>query len=268
MSGEYVHGYTAREAYRLVDQATTLTDLLHCDTAYSAGESVLEAGCGVGAQTVTLAKNSPNALITSLEISEESLEIARERVTSAGITNVTFRQGDIFNLPEDLGPFDHIFVCFVLEHLSNPVGALACLKQVLKPGGTMTVVEGDHGSVFFHPDSIYAHKAIDCQIALQARGGGNACIGRQLYPLLEQAGFSNITVSPRTVYVDSSRPALVEGFTKKTFTAMVEGVREQALAQGLINEQDWERGIRDLYRTAERDGTFNYMFFKAIARMC
>jgi hypothetical protein len=68
------------------------------------------------------------------------------------------------------------------------------------------------------------------------------------------------------VYVDSSRPQLVEGFTKNTFTAMVEGVRERALAAGLIDEEIWKKGIRDLYRTAEADGTFCYTFFKAVAR--
>lgn len=265
MSKDYVHGYTAREAYRLVDQATTLTDLLHRDTAYGEGETVLEAGCGVGAQTVTLARNSPRALITSLEISPDSLALARERVLKAGIANVTFRQGDIFNMPNDLGPFDHVFVCFVLEHLTDPIEALRCLKQILKPGGTITVIEGDHGSVFFHPDSIYAKRAIDCQIAIQGRAGGNACIGRQLFPTLDSAGFSSISVTPRTVYADASRPSLVEGFTKKTFTAMVEGVREQALRLGLISSADWDRGIRNLYRTAESDGTFCYTFFKATA---
>ena len=45
---------------------------------------------------------------------------------------------------------------------------------------------------------------------------------------------------------------------------MVEGVKEQVLASGMIDEQTWNKGIKDLYRTAECDGTFNYAFFKAI----
>ncbi len=59
--------------------------------------------------------------------------------------------------------------------------------------------------------------------------GGNALIGRQLHPILRASGFRDVSVSPRTVYVDSGRPGLVEGFTKNTFTAMVEGVGERAL---------------------------------------
>ena len=66
MTDAYVHGYDPRESERLHDQAGTLVELLQGDTAYPAGSTVLEAGCGVGAQTVTLAANSPAAAITSI----------------------------------------------------------------------------------------------------------------------------------------------------------------------------------------------------------
>jgi len=157
-------------------------------------------------------------------------------------------------------------VCFVLEHLPDPAGALSGLRRVLKRGGSITAIEGDHGSAYFHPDSAYARKAIQCLVDLQAGAGGNALIGRQLYPVLWGAGFRDVSVSPRTVYVDAGRPGLVEGFTKNTFTAMVEGVRERALGSGMMSRDDWDRGIRDLYRTAEEDGTFVYTFFKGTAR--
>jgi SAM-dependent methyltransferase len=262
----YVHGYSARESDRLTDQARTLTELLHHDTHYPAGSRVLEAGCGIGAQTAILAKNSPDALITSIDISEDSLKLAQEKIRQEGITNVTFRKGDIYHLLFEPESFDHIFVCFVLEHVTDPVLALKQLHPLLKKGGTITVIEGDHGSAFFHPESADARRAIDCLVELQQRTGGNALIGRQLYPLVSGAGFSDVHVSPRMVYVDSSRPALVEGFTKLTFTAMVEGVGPEAEKQGLMSREAWERGIAALYRTACRDGVFCYTFFKAIAR--
>ena len=263
---DYVHGYSPREAERLLDQAQTLNGLLHHDTSYPAGSTVLEAGCGVGAQTVTLAQQSPGAQITSIDLSIESLEQAEARITVAGARNVTFRQADIFNLPFSPNSFDHVFVCFVLEHLPDPAGALAHLQTVLKPGGTITVIEGDHGSAYFHPYSQHAKRAIDCLVILQKEAGGNALIGRELYPLLIRAGYSQVSVSPRMVYVDASRPALVEGFTKLTFTAMVEGVWESVLSRGMMSETDWEQGIRDLYRTCGPDGTFCYTFFKATGR--
>jgi ubiquinone/menaquinone biosynthesis C-methylase UbiE len=265
MPETYVHGYDPRESLRLQDQAATLVELLHSDTTYPDGSTILEAGCGVGAQTVTLARQNPGARFTSVDISEDSLAQARGAVEDAGFTNVTFQHADIFNLPFAENSFDHVFVCFVLEHLPNPMDALHALKRLLKPGGTITVIEGDHGSAYYHPESEYAHKAIRALVDLQARAGGNALIGRQLFPLLTRAGFRDCTVSPRMVYVDSSRPRFVEGFTKNTFTAMIEGVREPVLREGILDAATFEEGVRALYRTAEQDGVFCYTFFKAVA---
>ncbi len=263
MKESYVHGYELREAIRLQDQASTLVELLHSDTSYPPGSRVLEAGCGVGAQTVTLARNSLQAVITSVDISEPSLREARRRASEAGLKNVRFEQADILHLQYKPASFDHVFVCFVLEHLPGPREALAALKAMIAPGGSITVIEGDHGSTYFHPDSAAAQKAIQCQVELQRRAGGNANVGRSLYPLLRRAGYAEVRVSPRMVYVDSSKPQLVEGFTLKTFTAMIEGVRESALEAGLIQGEVFDRGIADLKRTAQDDGTFCYTFFKA-----
>jgi len=263
MNRDYVHGYDRRANVRLQDQADALVALLHSDTRYPEGSSVLEAGCGVGAQTTTLARNSPGARIVSVDISADSVASAKAKVEAAGLTNVRFQQADVYAMPFGRESFDHIFVCFLLEHLSRPLEALAKLKDLLKPGGTITVIEGDHGSTYFHPDSEAAHAAIRCQVELQRAAGGNANIGRELYPLVRQAGFHAVRVSPRMVYVDSSRPALDDGFTRKTFTAMIEGVRETAIKAGMMAPADFDAGIRALYRTAEEDGVFCYTFFKA-----
>ncbi len=264
MTDAYVHGYDPRESERLHDQAGTLVELLHGDTAYPAGSTVLEAGCGVGAQTVTLAAGSPGARVTSIDVSAESVAEARRRVGAAGLADVEVRQADIFDLPFPAGSFDHVFVCFVLEHLARPVDALAILRGQLRPGGTITVIEGDHGSTFFHPDDPAAHAAIDCQVELQRRAGGNALVGRQVFPLLTAAGFAEVRVTQRVVYVDASRPGLVDGFTRRTFTAMIEGVRAPALAAGLIDPERFDAGVRALHRTTEPDGVFSYSFFKGV----
>jgi len=123
----YIHGYSDREALRLNDQADTLDSIIHNGTIFSKDSLVLEAGCGVGAQTI---------------------------------------------------------------------------------------------------------------------------------------GLSNISVSPLMVYVDASKPQLVEGFIKNTFTAMIEGVGEKAIKQGIVNRSNFLKGIKDLYRTAEPDGVFSYTFYK------
>jgi SAM-dependent methyltransferase len=265
MTRDYVHGYAAGEARRLQDQARTLEALLHADTAYPAGASVLEAGCGVGAQTVPLARNSPGARITAVDVSAASLAEAERRVREAGIGDVAFIHADLRALPFAPASFDHVFVCFVLEHISDPVATLCALRHVLKPGGTITAIEGDHGSALFHPASAQAETAIAALVTLQRRAGGDALIGRRLYPLLGEAGFDAVRVSPRLVYVDASRPELVDGFIRRTFTAMVAGVRDEAIAARILDAETFDAGIAALHHTAEPDGVFCYTFFKAVA---
>src|SRR5205807_10180075 len=136
----YVHGYDTRENERLRDQAGTLVDLLHSDTAYPAGSTVLEVGCGVGAQTVTLARRSPDARFTSIDVSAASLAEARQKIDGAGITNLEFRQADIFALPFASESFDPVFMCFFREHLAPPLDRLRILTGVLGLAGTITAI--------------------------------------------------------------------------------------------------------------------------------
>ncbi len=99
MTTDYVHGYRETEAQRLRDQAQSLTDLLHGDTRYPPGAAVLEAGCGVGAQTVTLLRNSPEARFTAIDLSPGSLEEARRAAQGVGSGAVEFLVADLFALP-------------------------------------------------------------------------------------------------------------------------------------------------------------------------
>ncbi len=259
----YVHGRSERESDRLRYQATGLAGFLHRGTRYPSGSRVVELGCGVGAQTSILLKNSPEAEFTCVDISQESLAAAQNRVRAAGYSNATFRTADIYDLPFSPGSFDHAFVCFLLEHLPDPVLALQKIRTILTPGGTVTAIEGDHGSAFFYPESRDAHAVIGCLIDIQREMGGNALIGRELPHLFRDAGFTRIRASPRPVFADGNIPR-ASGAVKRIFIAMIEGVKGEALARGKVDSETWERGIRDLYRTTEPGGSFCYTFFKAV----
>ena len=262
---DYVHGYSEREAQRLRDQAGSVRDLLHWDTAYAPGSLVLEAGCGVGAQTVTLARNGGRASFVSIDLAHSSILQARAAADAEGLRNVTFCRADLLNAPFSAGTFDHVFICFLLEHLVDPLGALRAARELLKPGGSVTAIEGDHGSCYFHPETREAMRAWDCLIEVQRRMGGDSLIGRKLYPLLAAAGFRGVEVSPRMVYADVSRPEVMESFVERTIVPMVEGVRAQALELGLMTPAGWERGLEDLKAIARSpEGSFCYTFFKAV----
>ena len=261
----YVHGYSPREAERLRDQAATVRDLIHADTRYPDGTLVLEPGCGVGAQTVTLATNSPGARFMSVELDPASVRSAYEAVRSAGIANASVLRGDLFHLPFRQEKFDAAFVCFVLEHLPDPHAALTALLPYLKPGATVTAVEGDHGSCYWHPETRASRAAWQCLIDVQAGIGGDSLIGRRLYPLLAGAGLRDVSVSPRFVYCDASRPTWVDGFVRRTIIPMVEGVREDAVSLGMIDAATFDEGVADLHAVADSpEGVFCYTFFKGV----
>src|SRR5437870_11838432 len=95
-----------------------------------------------------------------------------------------------------------------------------------------------------------------CQVELQRRAGGNACIGRLLYPLLVQAGYDAPSVTPRVVYVDATTPDLVDSFTRKTFTWMVAAVPQQALAVHINDAETYDPWIRYMPRAAETARVF------------
>ncbi|MEM8526511.1 MAG: methyltransferase domain-containing protein [Bacteroidota bacterium] len=263
---DYIHGYSEVETQRLYDQANSIADFLHWDSKWAAGSTILEAGCGVGAQTKIIAAQNKDCQFISVDISTKSLAVARQLATDLELANVVFLEEDLTQLTFQDETFDHVFLCFVLEHVKKPLQILQELQRVLKPNGTITVIEGDHGSTYFYPDSVAARKAVQAQVTLQQQKGGDPNIGRSLYPLLEQAGFQKINVTPRQIYVDDSKPALVQGFTRDTFTAMIKGIAEEAIGQKVISEVEFWEGIQDLEKTASGGGTFCYTFFKGVAK--
>ena len=257
----YVHGYEDAESQRLLDQSHILEDLLHHDTTFAPGSRVLELGCGVGAQTRIVARRNPEVRFTCVDINQASLDAARAAALEANLSNVSFQLGDARALPEPSHPFDAAFFCFVLEHLPDPERVLEHAMTLVRPGGTLMAIEGDHGSTFFHPQSKLGWRTIQCLIDLQAAQGGDALIGRRLHSLFSGVGITDVQVDPRFVYADPSRPDWVEWFTERTYIAMVAGAREQALAAGMMTASEWDAGISEL-RESKR-GSFSYTFFKA-----
>jgi len=265
MTTSYIHGYSSRESERLQDQSMILETLLHRGTNYQKDEVVLEAGCGIGAQTKILTRRNPETKFVSADISDQSLQQAKMMIQDQNISNVKIQKENILELSFADETFDHIFVCFVLEHLEKPDMALLGLKRVLKRNGSITVIEGDHGSCFWSPetrDSIVAWRAL---IEAQADLSHDSLIGRKLHPLLKKAGFRIEDVSPRFVYADYSNPILLDGVVNKIIVPMVQSSKEQILNSSIVDNNIWEKGLRELSDVGTNpDGTFFYTWFKAL----
>jgi hypothetical protein len=125
--------------------------------------------------------------------------------------------------------------------------------------------ESEHMTEYVHGYSERESIAAwNCLIRVQANMKGNSLIRRQLYPLLQESGFRGVKVGPRMVYIDFSKPELVDGFILKTIIPMVEGVKKQALKMQMTKEETWNKGIEELHETAKPTGTFCYTFFKGL----
>jgi ubiquinone/menaquinone biosynthesis C-methylase UbiE len=264
---KYVHGYSARESQRLYDQSSIIEELLHGDTHYTHGSLVLEAGCGVGAQTRILVRRSPDIQITALDFSRQSLREAHKSAKDNQFTNVQLLQANILDLPFGEAVFDHVFICFVLEHLVEPVKALTNIKSVLKKGGSITVIEGDHNSFLWHPETPESRQVWQSMISAQANLGHDPLIGRQLYPLLAEAGFRDIQVTPRAIYADEASAAARSSGLNKILIPMIESAKQQALDLKLVDRETWDKGIGQFRRVAEEaNGTCFYTWFKGVGR--
>ena len=241
MNDAYVHGYEPRESVRLQDQAGTLVDLLHSDTSYPAGSHVLEAGCGVGAQTVTLARNSPGARILSVDLSADSIAEARAAggrrgphqcaVPASGPLRLAFRPGILrprLRLFRPGAPFtagrgsgdteraaqagrhDH-------RHRGGPWVGLLPSRQRRGPQGNPVPGRAAAGG---------RRQCADWAATLPAAGRG----GFRRGPRLSRGWCMWIPAGPIS-WMASRR---------KTFTAMIEGVRESAITAGMVEA----RGLR------------------------
>jgi 2-polyprenyl-3-methyl-5-hydroxy-6-metoxy-1,4-benzoquinol methylase len=105
------------------------------------GKRVLEIGCGIGTDTINFARHG--AQVTSVDLSERSLEIARQRVNVYGLENqVKFHGGNA----EELGrfvpvePYDLIYSFGVIHHTPHPEEVLQQLRQYTRPGTTIKIM--------------------------------------------------------------------------------------------------------------------------------
>ncbi|MBB4730422.1 class I SAM-dependent methyltransferase [Xanthomonas arboricola] len=103
-----------------------------------AGKRILDAGCGTGQRANGVAKMFPDALVTGVDMTSASLEVAREMARKNGIDNIEFLQCDLLKL--DLGTrFDVIISSGVMHHLEDPAKGLRNLRAHLTDSGVAMI---------------------------------------------------------------------------------------------------------------------------------
>ena len=107
----------------------------------TAGEQVLDIGCGCGQTSLQLAERvGPSGHVLGVDISQPMLEVARRRAAEAAAGSVAFRQADAQAADLGAGAFDVVYSRFGVMFFADPPAAFANIRTALKPGGRMAFV--------------------------------------------------------------------------------------------------------------------------------
>ncbi|MDP9483151.1 MAG: methyltransferase domain-containing protein, partial [Chloroflexota bacterium] len=159
------------------------------------GLDVLDVGCGPGTITLDIARLVAPGRVVGIDAEGEVLRSAATDATDAGLTNVVFEVGDAYALAFDDGGFDVVHAHQVLQHLADPVAALAEMRRVTKAGGVVAARDMDLDSIVWYPDA----PALDRWVALYGQvtrsNGGEPRAGRRLLAWAHAAGFADVTAS-------------------------------------------------------------------------
>ncbi len=156
------------------------------------GMDILDLACGPGLTTVELARLAAPGQVVGLDLSEDLLEEARDLLRCSPIENVTFVQGDVYELDLDGREFDFAYARLLFQHLEDPVVVAENLLDVLKPGGRFCVVDVDDEWLMLHPRPSSFKAFTRWAAAGQRRRGGDRNVGRKLGPYLQEAGFVDV----------------------------------------------------------------------------
>jgi 2-polyprenyl-3-methyl-5-hydroxy-6-metoxy-1,4-benzoquinol methylase len=105
------------------------------DSVAPQAASVLEVGCGDGFLAARLSQRVPH--VVAVDVDAPVLERAKQRFPAAP---VAWRHGDIHDIADELGAFDAVVSNAALHHLPDTRAALASLRGLVRPGGTLALV--------------------------------------------------------------------------------------------------------------------------------
>lgn len=150
--------------------------------------TLLDVGAGIGTITAGLAKYMPEGQVTAFDLSSEVLERAANYAKDAGVHNIQFKSGNVFELPFPDESFDIVHMHQMLCHLSTPIPALKEMLRVTKPDGVVAVRECDMRMWSWWPLLPGLDKFFKIQLATHEGAGGSNLAGPQLISWAMKAG--------------------------------------------------------------------------------
>ena len=246
-----------REKETKTQRATALDGL-----KFEGISNILDVGCGTGVVGIDLLDLIPSAELVGIDIEPSVLRVAKENIPNG--KKGAFIAGNAYNIPFDQMSFDLVTSQYVLQHLNQPVKALAEMKRVSRVGGQIIIFEFDDRTGFSYPPAPNElQKLFQAKVELIERKGGDRSIGRKLYHLLRTAGWTDIEVK---IIPDiwqgaaNRRNALESAFL--SFTQL----KPQLITENLISEQIFDTGLNQLYDYYQGEVFSVIFFFAAFAK--
>jgi SAM-dependent methyltransferase len=253
---EYVHTFTTEEQDRLFRQAELLEPHLHKYIDLSDCSSLLEIGCGVGAQLRLLFRKYPDVRMTGVDISENQIRRARallEKELSKRQVELHTSRGD--ELPFEDDSFDAVYICFVLEHVPDPLAVIREAKRVLVNGGVLYCTEVFNDALYVYPRSPAIIRYWQAFNDLQRKIGGDPNIGIRLCNVMIQAGLEVEWLKDASYMLDQRMTDLKEratyfdhwyaNFMSAKERLLSDGAIDLSLAKEFDGEYDCLRNVDD-----------------------
>jgi SAM-dependent methyltransferase len=230
------------------------------------GQRVLDIGCGPGTITADLARLVAPGEVVGLDASSDVVAQAQEHASGLDRPNLRFEVGDLFALAHPDGAFDVVHAHQVLQHLGDPVAALVQMRRVLRPGGVLAVRDGDYGAFTWAPADPVLDRWLQLYLAITARNGHDALVGRSLLRLAHEAGFGDVTVSSANwTFADPESRAWWGGLWADR--VRYSRFAEQAVGYGLSTPEELDSIARAfLGWAASGDGVFIVPHVEILAR--
>ena len=158
------------------------------------GMRVVDVGCGPGKTTSALnGLVQPGGGALGIELSEKRVAFAQAHYHS---DTVDFVQRDAFQPLTDLGQFDFAWVRFLLEYYrSNSFQLVRNITTILKPGGTLCLIDLDHNCLSHYGHSPRMERAVNAIVKqVEEKQNFDPYVGRKLYSYLYDLGYEDIEV--------------------------------------------------------------------------
>jgi len=158
------------------------------------GMRVADLGCGSGKTTSVLnGLVQPGGEVVGLDFALSRHEFAKSHYAASGIQ---FLCRDVRDPLDDLGPFDFIWVRFLLEYyLSGSFDMVKHMSTYLKPGGILCLIDLDHNCLNHYGISERMERTLsELTLLSQEKGNFDPWVGRKLYTFLFDLGYEDISV--------------------------------------------------------------------------